>query len=245
MNRREASLLGLHNWLGCVAAFPISLKRGYPVKVKFNRLLSAPMVLALLLAGSWSGAQQINPAAKSAEGYVQQATTPGPEVSKEALYFTDVVLINQDGERMRLYSDLLRGKVVIVNTIFTTCTGICPVMSRTYARLQEWLGDRLGKDVHLISISVDPKYDTPARLKEFGESYGARPGWYLLTGEKENVDTALLKLGHYVKNKEEHKALMIIGNEPAKLWKKQFALVQPEQIIQVVDSVLNHEKPGS
>jgi protein SCO1 len=156
-------------------------------------------------------------------------------------YFTDVELVNQYGETMRLYSDLLKGKVVVINTIFTTCTSICPLMSKTYARLQEHLGDRLGRDVYLISISVDPENDTPELLKKFGQSFGVRPGWFMLTGRSENVHLALRKLGHDVDQKESHKAIILIGNEPTGLWKKAFGLAPAEDIIAILDSVINDE----
>jgi len=165
------------------------------------------------------------------------------EESQAAAYFTDVVLIDQDGRKLRFYSDLLKGKVVLINTIFTTCTGICPVMARTFSQVQEHLGARLGKDVHLISISVDPETDTPNRLKEFGSRFGARPGWHFLTGAKQNVDFALAKLGQKVEAREDHKALMLVGNEPTGLWKKAFGLADPIEIIKIVDSVIADQEP--
>src|SRR5665213_1268842 len=78
-------------------------------------------------------------------------------------YFTDVRLVTQDGHSVRLYSDLLKDKVVVINTFFGTCTGSCPRMASTLSALQERLGDRLGKDVFLLSISVDPENDTPQK----------------------------------------------------------------------------------
>ena len=168
-----------------------------------------------------------------------QAAAGDDAPSPAANYFSDVVLVNQDGEEMRFYSDLLQGKIVVIDTIFTTCTGICPVMSKAFTRLQEHLGDRLGRDVHLISISVDPENDTPERLKAFGSALGARAGWYLLTGERENVDIVLNKLGAYVEEKESHSAIMLIGNEPTGLWKKAFGLASSEDLIKILDSVLD------
>ena len=140
---------------------------------------------------------------------------------------------------MRFYSDLLQGKTVVVNAFFTTCTGVCPVMSGTMARIQDWLGDRLGNEVHLISISVDPENDTPERLREYAERFDAKPGWYILGGEKENVDWALYRLGQYAEQKEAHTNLMIIGNETARVWKKAFGLAKAQELIQMVEETLN------
>lgn len=170
---------------------------------------------------------------------------PGDDSEQPAAkYFTDVQLINQDGQRMRLYSDLLRGKVVIINSFFATCQGSCLPMSRNLQKVQQALGDRLGKDVHIISISVDPAVDTPPRLKEYAKKLQASPGWYFLTGDKQNVDLALTKLGQYVNDKEAHLNIFIIGNERTGLWKKAFGLASSDELVKIVDSVLN-DQPGA
>lgn len=153
-------------------------------------------------------------------------------------YFGEIPLVNQDGQTMRLYSDLIRDKIVVIDFMFTSCTGACPIMSNNFARIQEWLGGRLGKDVHLISVSVDPENDTPAKLKEYAARYKARPGWYFLTGTRENVDAALRKLGNYVETPEAHQNLFIIGNERSGLWKKAFGLAAPEALLPIVQSVV-------
>ncbi len=160
-------------------------------------------------------------------------------------YFTDVVLLNQNGERMRLYSDLLQGKVVIINSFFATCQGSCLPMNRNLEKAQEALGDHIGKDVFIISISVDPAVDTPASLKEYAKKLHARPGWYFLTGDKQNVDFALHKLGQYVNDKQDHLNIFIIGNERTGLWKKAFGLARSDELVKVVESVLNDQPPGS
>ncbi len=160
-------------------------------------------------------------------------------------YFTDVVLLNQNGERMRFYSDLLQGKVVIIDSFFATCQGSCLPMNRNLEKVQEALGDHIGKDVFIISISVDPAVDTPASLKEYAKKLHARPGWYFLTGDKQNVDFALHKLGQYVNDKQDHLNIFIIGNERTGLWKKAFGLARSDELVKVVESVLNDQPPGS
>jgi len=159
-------------------------------------------------------------------------------------YFTDVVLLNQDGEEMRFYSDLIRERTVIMIPFFTTCTSVCPPMNRNMQKIQDWLGDRLGKDVIMMSISVDAVYDTMPRIKVYSERYHARPGWFFLTGKKEDVDVALKKVGQYVENKDDHTSIMIIGNTRTGLWKKAFALSKFEDLLRVVDSVVNDKGEG-
>lgn len=156
-----------------------------------------------------------------------------------AKYFTDVELLDQDGRKLKFYSDVLKGKTVVINALFTTCTGVCPPMSRTFERIQQALGERLGKDVFLVSITVDPEIDTPATLKAYAKRFHARPGWSFLTGKKENIDWALYKLGQYVEEKTQHTSILIIGNEATGLWKKAFGLASAEELIKLVEGVMN------
>ena len=166
--------------------------------------------------------------------------------SGAASYFGDVVLTDQDGRQHRLYSDLLKDKVVVIDVMFTSCTGVCPVLSRTFAEIQEHVGDRLGKDVYLLSFSVDPVNDTPAKLKEYAGRFGARPGWYFLTGPKENVDAALKKLGQHVETREAHQNIFLIGNDRTGLWKKALGLADAADLLPIVDSVMNDKgEPAS
>jgi len=184
-------------------------------------------LLVLVLAGAVSAQQPAAP-----------ATTNGTE-NAAAKYFTDIELVNQNGEKMRFYSDLLQGKTVIIDSFFATCQGSCLPMTRNLEKVQDALGDRLGKDARIISISVDPTVDTPAELKAFAKKFHARPGWYFLTGSKENVEFVLKKLGQFVEDKNDHYNIFIIGNERTGLWKKAFGLAKSEEIVKVVDSVID------
>lgn len=192
-------------------------------------MILAAMVV-FLLCGSQAAAQQ--PVSQEAR---QQAAQK---------YFTDVVLVNQNGEKMRLYSDLLKDKVVVINFFFATCQGSCLPMNRNMQKVQDVFGDRLGKDAYIISISVDPTVDTPERLKAYAGKISARPGWYFITGDKANVDFALKKLGQYVENREDHTNIILIGNERTGLWKKAFGLAKSEEFNKVVESVLNDQPAG-
>ena len=208
-----------------------------------KKMLSV-VAFALLLAGTAHGQNKATlPKAPTAPPYPHAAHGQKPEASREASpaqkYFSDVELVNQDGERVRFYSDLLKGKTVVVNAFFTTCNTACPVMSRNMEKVQETLGERVGRDVFLVSITVDPLTDTPARLKEYALKFHARKGWTFLTGKKENVDWALYKLGQYVESKDQHLNIWIIGNESTGLWKKAFGLAKAEQLTAIVESVIN------
>jgi protein SCO1 len=197
-------------------------------------------------AQTQNSAPQAKPAQKAppAPHDHSHMTKASEEASPAKKYFTDVELLNQNGEKVRFYSDVLKGKIVIVNAFFTTCTSVCPPMNRNMEKIQEALGDRVGRDVFLVSITVDPEVDTPARLKDYAQKFHAGRGWIFLTGKKENLDWALYKLGQYVENKDDHKTIFIIGNEPTGLWKKAFGMANVAELVQVVESVVNDKGAG-
>ena len=198
------------------------------------------ILFVVLLAGPVLGQEPVNTQKpKPAEpASLTKADDGAATKSAAQKYFSDVELIDQDGQKVRFYSDVLKNKIVAINTFFTTCTNICPPMSRNFEKMQDALGDRLGKDVFLVSITVDPETDTPTRLKEYGRRFHARPGWMFLTGKKENVDWALYKLGQYVETKDAHTSIFIIGNEPKGLWKKAFGLAKSEELVRILEDVI-------
>ena len=157
------------------------------------------------------------------------APAPGSGMS-----IPDVELLDQDGRRVRFYSDLVRGKVVAVNFIFTTCTTVCPPLGATFARVQRELGERAGRDVHLISISVDPATDTPERLKEWGAKFKAGPGWTFVTGAKPQVDELLRALAASSARREDHTPTVLVGNDAAGQWTRAYGLAPPSKIIRII-----------
>ena len=175
----------------------------------------------------------------------QAAKAPAPAASRQGddsaaqRYFTDTVLTNQNGENVRFYSDLLKNRIVVINTFFTECVSVCPLLNRNMQAIQDWLGERLNRDVLLLSISVDPATDTPPRIKEYAQRFHAKPGWVFLTGKKENVDLVLQKLGQKVEARDDHSTIFIIGNDRTHLWKKAMGAAKSDQLIPIVESVVN------
>lgn len=212
------------------------------IKTKFTKrcILVLPIVLVSALSCFAQSPSPTPRPAPSPPASLQNAKATAGETASPAMkYFSDVELINQDGQKMRFYSDVLKDRVVVINTFFTTCVSVCPPMNRNLEKVQEALGDRLGKDVFIVSLSVDPEIDTPPRLKDYSRRFHARPGWIFLTGKKENIDWALYKLGQYVQSRDDHSTIMIIGNEPKGLWKKAFGLARSDELIKIVDDVMN------
>jgi len=175
-----------------------------------------------------------------------RAQTPAAKTAQEPSpaekYFTNTELINQDGRTVRFYNDVLKGKVVVLDFFFSTCQASCVPMNRKFAKVQELLGNRVGKDVFFVSVTVDPGMDTPAQLKKYAASLHAGPGWLLLTGQRVNVDFILNKLGQYVTDKNNHTNIWIIGNESTGLWKKAFGLGKAEDLVKVIESVIDDKR---
>ena len=122
-----------------------------------------------------------------------RAAPPGSPWGKA--YFPDVELVTHDGRKVRFYSDLVEGKLVMVNFVYTRCTKICGLATANLARVQRELGDRVGRDIQFYSVSLDPEHDTPEVLRGYAAAFKARPGWTFLTGKKEDVALIRKKFG--------------------------------------------------
>ena len=133
-------------------------------------------------------------------------------------YFPNVPLISHEGKKVRFFDDLIKGKVVMVNFIFTSCPDVCPLETARLREVQKLLGERVGKDVFMYSITIDPKVDTPAVLKAYAEKYQVAPGWMFLTGQPDDIILLRKKLGMYGKEDEAgnlstHNLNLILGNQ--------------------------------
>ena len=165
-------------------------------------------------------------------------TTQAKKSEKPRMVIPDVKVLDQNGNALNFYTDLIKDKTVAINFIFTNCTTICPPLAATFARLQKEMGDKIGKDVHLISISVDPVTDTPERLKAWGAKFKAGPGWTFVTGEKQEMDKLLNALGAAVSKREDHTPALIIGNDSKGIWTRIYGLAKINQIISVINDVM-------
>jgi protein SCO1/2 len=169
----------------------------------------------------------------------KRTRTPG-EVA--ASYFPNNVLINQNNQSVHFFDDLLKGKTVLINLMFTTCTGICPTMTANLQKVQGLLGDRVGKDINMISVTVDPLTDTPGALKNYATKFNVKPGWHFLTGSKADVDVVLRKLGGYVDDKNDHNSILMIGNVETGEWMKMFAMSKPSDIVESALKIAGSKK---
>jgi cytochrome oxidase Cu insertion factor (SCO1/SenC/PrrC family) len=165
----------------------------------------------------------------SGEG-LELAAEDGMKLSK----IPDVAVQDQNGRQLNFYSDLIKGKTVAINFLFTTCTTICPPLAATFRKVQVEMGERVGRDVHLISISVDPVIDVPQRLKAFAAKFKAGEGWTFVTGDRTEIDRLLKALGAAVADKNDHTPMLVIGNDEAQYWTRTYGLAPASSIVQVI-----------
>jgi cytochrome oxidase Cu insertion factor (SCO1/SenC/PrrC family) len=173
---------------------------------------------------------------------VAEVTAPAPEIttadpseasSITSLRIPDVAVYDQTGKVINFYRDLVKGKTVAINFIFTTCTTICPPLTATFRRVQQNLAEG-PLEVQLISISVDPAIDTPDRLLQFAAKFKAGPGWTFVTGDKTQIDSLLREFGVAVANKNDHTPMILIGNDRAGYWTRAYGLSSPTALVKLI-----------
>ena len=211
----------------------------------YRSLQTTALLLLAAVSLSPLGAQTAAaPPAGHEHHHHEAAAAPADPTAEVAVKPTipDVALVDQDGKPVRFYTDLVQGKVVMMNFIFTSCTTICPPMGATFAKVQKVLGERSGRDVHLISVSVDPGTDTPERLKAWSQKLGAGPGWTLVTGDRESITQLLKALGVYTASISDHTPLVLVGNDVQGRWTRAYGLAPPTKLVSLIDGMTVAQK---
>ena len=161
----------------------------------------------------------------------------GPE------YFTNAVFRTHENKEVRFYDDLIKDKHVVINFMYARCEGSCPITTANLVKAQEALKKRVGKDIFMYSITLDPEHDTPAVLKEFAKMHHVSPGWLFLTGKPEDIEVLRRKLGFTYadprldKDKERHIGNVRYGNEPLLWWAACPGLAHAEWIAESISWV--------
>lgn len=165
-------------------------------------------------------------------------TTASVRAPQEAdINLHDITLRDQTGAPVRFRSDVVGDRIVVIDFIYTSCTTVCPVVSAVFSELQEMLGDRLGRDVLLLSLSIDPVTDTPARLHEYATRFESKPGWIWLTGEKDDMERVLRGLGAYTPNFTQHPQQVLVGNGRRGTWTRFYGTPDPARVLARVDEL--------
>jgi cytochrome oxidase Cu insertion factor (SCO1/SenC/PrrC family) len=152
----------------------------------------------------------------------------------------DTPVFDQNGKRLSFYSDLVKGKTVAINFIFTTCTTICPPLTATFRKVQQDLATT-APEATLISISVDPTTDNPHRLNDFAAKFNAGPGWTFVTGDQTEITALLRALGAAVGDKNDHTPMILIGNDATGYWTRAYGLSSPTSLVKSIVEAANHK----
>ena len=192
-----------------------------------------------LMAGALAPAAGI--LAAGAADLAPGTRAPSPRDTIQARYLPNVALRTQDNREVRFYDDLIKGKIVTLNFISSTCAdGTCPLITANLVHVQRLLRDRVGRDIFMYSITLDPKHDTPPALKRYARAYRVGPGWEFLTGKPEDIEFLRRKLRFtdpdpvVDRDPARHSGNVRYGNEPMTLWATCQGQAKPEWIAESI-----------
>ena len=175
---------------------------------------------------------------------IQQHAQRG-ESRKQSDRFPDIVLYTQHSKRVRFYDDLVKDKTVIINFIYSGCSDNCLANSAQLAKLNDLLGRRMGREILMLSISIDPVADSPERLKQYWEWFGAKPGWVFLTGKANEIDALRRDLGAYDLDPQidadpaQHAGFITVGNDSTDRWAALPLLMDRTQLVRTILRILH------
>ena len=219
---------------------------------KVNRLHARVAVIvpvvAIMLSGSNAFAEQqdrgaqADPHAKHRQMAGHGSAAAGDMMTLE---IPIAEMVTQNSEPVDLRSDVVSDRIVVLDFIYTTCTTVCPVLTAIMSQVNGQLAERIGKDVILVSMTVDPKRDTPARLKKYSSNFRTDDGWLWLTGDKLVVDGVLRKLGAYTANFEDHPAMVLVGDGRTGRWSRFVGFPGADAIVDKVEQLTLARRKGA
>lgn len=199
----------------------------------YRKTFSRFLAVALLIVGVTVLA--------SAQVETQRVKTPRERLAERS--FPNVTLTTHEGKQVKFYDDLLKDKIVIINFMYVKCEGTCPGTTANLAKVQKLLGNRIGKDIFMYSITLKPEEDTPKVLNAYAKAYKVGPGWQFLTGDPKDIELLRQKLGFIDRdpvrdaNKSNHITMLRWGNEPNTLWAGCPASLAPTKIVKEISLV--------
>lgn len=167
----------------------------------------------------------------------QPQALPGVSRTHVVYETPEVKLVRADGERVSLARELDDGRPVLLNFIFTTCSSVCPLASQTFAEFRDRLGTQVS-GVHLMSISIDPEQDTPARLREYARKYHAGPEWQYYTGSLDASVAVQRAFDVYRGDKMSHTTVTLMRAAPGKPWLRIEGFATPDDLVRDYRSLL-------
>lgn len=200
---------------------PSRQKQGGAVRQSVSRPAAWLMGLALMSMVPALMAHEAHEAPTLAKVSPVQVAPPSSGTHDAQAYFTDTPLKDQDGNTVRFYSDELKNRLVLLNVVFTHCQDACPLITRKLKDVRAALGDEVARQVYFITLTSDPKNDTPDVLKAFAAKHGVDgPNWRFLTGTQEQMNLVLGRLGQVIPSPEQHSTQLIVGDVANKRWAK-------------------------
>jgi protein SCO1/2 len=197
-----------------------------------NKFLGvALLIVGVMLAGHVSVAQV----------ETKRVKTPRERLAERS--FPNVTLTTHEGKKVKFYDDLLKDKIVLINFMYVKCEGTCPGTTANLVKVQKLLGERVGKDIFMYSITLKPEEDSPEVLKAYAKAYKVGPGWQFLTGDTKDIELLRQKLGFIDRdpvrdaNKSNHITMLRWGNEPHTLWAGCPASLAPAKIVKEISLV--------
>lgn len=148
------------------------------------------------------------------------AAGPGEAQRRGPEFFPNLPVVDQDGRALKFYDDLIKDKIVVVMFIYTSCTDICPLTTARMTQIEDRLGPAVGRDVFIISMTVDPETDTPEKLKAYSRAFGTGPGWTFVTGRPEDIKAINYRLGERSKILSDHRNEIVLGNDLTGEWQR-------------------------
>lgn len=196
-----------------------------------------------LLAGLCLGAALLPQTGLSQDAGTAVGGGDAAAEEKARKYFTDTEVVDQNGKRLRFYSDVLKDRVVLINFIFTNCQDYCPMVTQKLIQTRSLMVDSIKDDVWFVSVSVDPERDTPEAMKEFARKQGVDDSrWIFLTGDKKNLEFLVQRLGQYTQDVEAHSTLMLAGNTRTRHWSRVMPMLKPPGIAQQMRALAEEGK---
>lgn len=177
-------------------------------------------------------------------GGATAAGAAGLHISREDAnrrYFTDLPVVTHEGNEVRFYSDLLKDRTVLIHFFYIRCTTVCPPALSRLTEVQKMLGERLGKDILLLSLNVDPDNDTPEAIRYYAKVFEPQQGWLFVTGEKEDIAAINRKLGNIHPEPESHLTVMLIGNLKTGHWIKMLPSAPASKIAETLLSLADEK----
>lgn len=195
------------------------------MKHHLSRLQALGCGLALAAAAgaaqAHEGHRHAAPVRDTAPTAAAERRTTADAKAEASRYFTDTELLTQDGRPVRFYSDVLKDRLVLINFVYTECGEACPMITQQLTHVRDELGERFGREVRFVSISLDPARDTPQTLKGFAAKFGAvHREWLFLTGEPGKVEQVLRRLGGHTDTLESHNTALLAGNLKNGHWRR-------------------------